>query len=322
MTVQTSANTADLNEEQPGGTSKLESGPRLIAIGETMAMVAPARAEPLATSEDLRLHAGGAESNLACHAAQLGLSSAWISVLGDDVLGHRVLHSIERSAVDTHWVTFDSTAPTGVYFKDPGNGVLYYRSGSAASRMSPATVAHIPFENAEVVHLSGITPVLSPSCAALVNAVFERVTASSAALSFDVNYRPALWPDGVAAPTLRELANRADIVFVGLDEAQSLWGCTTADDVRKLLPEPERLLVKDGAVGATEYTAGTSVFEPAIPTEVHEPVGAGDAFAAGFLAALVRGDAPSDRLRAGHQRARRVLLSTSDFVAAPTSAVV
>lgn len=290
-----------------------EAAPRLITIGETMMMFAPARVESLATTEDLRLHAGGAESNVACHMARAGFSAAWVGVLGDDVFGHRIRQSIDRHGVDTRWVTCDSTAPTGVYFKDPGNGVLYYRRGSAASRMSPATVASVPLEDADIVHVSGITPALSASCGALVDTVFERVAASSATLSFDVNYRPTLWSDGAAATVLRTLATRADIVFVGRDEAQALWGCSTAEDVRALLPEPGRLVVKDSGVGATEFSADGSVFEPAIPTEVLEVVGAGDAFAAGYLAAVLRGNASHDRLRTGHECARLVLLSTSDL---------
>jgi 2-dehydro-3-deoxygluconokinase len=295
----------------------LEVTPRLITIGETMMMFAPARAESLETADRVHLFPGGAESNVACHVAQAGLDAAWVGAVGDDVFGRRIRRSIEGHGVDTRWVTVDPAAPTGVYFKDPGNGVLYYRSGSAASRMSPATVASIPLEDADVVHISGITPALSASCAALVQTVFDRVAASSATLSFDVNYRSSLWPVADAAAVLRTLASRADIVFVGRDEAQVLWGCSTADDVRALLPEPERLVVKDSDVGATEFSVDGSVFEPAIPTEVLEAVGAGDAFAAGYLAALLRGDAMNDRLREGHERARLVLRSLSDFVAEP-----
>lgn len=283
-------------------------------------MLTPEHAEPLASAMKLALHPGGAESNVASHAAHLGVSSAWVSVLGEDVLGYRIRRSIEHHGVDVRWVTSDSKAPTGVYFKDPGHGVLYYRRGSAASQMDPATVASVPLESAAIVHLSGITPALSESCANLVEAVYERVAASGAALSFDVNYRPSLWPTDSAAPTLRILANRADIVFVGLDEAEALWGCGTPDDVRAMLPDTVRLIVKDGDVGATEFSDGTRVFEPAIPTEVIEAVGAGDAFAAGYLSAALEGSTTRDRLRAGHERARLVLLSTSDFVADPGSA--
>ena len=115
------------------------------------------------------------------------------------------------------------------------------------------------------------------------------------------------------------LARRADLVFVGLDEAECLWHTATADDVRALLPEPTTLVIKDGDVGATEYRraagADDRTFAPAIPTEVVEAVGAGDAFAAGYLAALLQGADATARLLGGHHRAHLVLQSTSDFVA-------
>ncbi|MCE4025612.1 sugar kinase [Microbacterium sp. Au-Mic1] len=289
-----------------------EDVPALIAIGESMAMVAPSRAESLLDAESIRLRAAGAESNVAGHVAALGGGAAWVSALGDDVLGRRVHQEIAAQGVDTRWVSFDATAPTGVFFKDPGRGVSYYRAGSAASRMTPDAVARIPLEQAQVVHLSGITPALSDDCAAMIESVFERVAASGALLSFDVNHRAGLWSVEDAAPILRDLANRADIVFVGRDEAETLWGRPSADDVRALLPAPTRLIVKDGDVGATEFSAYGPAFVPAIPTDVVEPVGAGDAFAGGYLAGLLRGWNVQECLRSGHERAHLVLQSTSD----------
>jgi 2-dehydro-3-deoxygluconokinase len=151
-----------------------------------------------------------------------------------------------------------------------------------------------------------------------MDAVIDRVSRSDAVLSFDVNHRPSLWQQGAAAPALLALARRCDLVFVGLDEADALWGCDTPAHVRAVLPEPARLVVKDGDIGATEFDtvdgAELTTFVPAIATEVVEPVGAGDAFAAGYLAALLNGADAAARLRAGHERARLVLLSTSDFV--------
>ncbi|WP_268874388.1 sugar kinase [Tersicoccus phoenicis] len=223
--------------------------PRLIALGESMVMITPAGAESLASADELRLHVGGAESNVASHTAALGVYSAWVSAVGADVLGDRVRGSVARHGVDVGWVRTDPDASTGVYFKDPGRGVLYYRYGSAASRMGPPSVENVPLEDAVVVHISGITPALSPSCAALVDAVIDRVAASDATLSFDVNHRAALWRPGEAAAVLLGLARRADIVFVGLDEATTLWGCELADEVRRLIPQPPTLVVKDGAGG-------------------------------------------------------------------------
>jgi len=291
----------------------------MITLGETMALVTPAHAEPLRVAREVRLLIGGAESNVAMHAAQLGVPTAWVSALGDDALGVRVRDEVAARGVDTRWVTMDPDAPTGVYFKDPGHGVLYYRRGSAAARMSPASVADVPLEDAEVVHISGITAALSASCASLIDTVIDRVAAGPGVLAFDVNHRAALWAPGAAAAALLPLARRADLVFVGLDEAECLWHTATADDVRALLPEPTTLVVKDGDVGATEYrrAAGADhrTFVPAVPTDVVEAVGAGDAFAAGYLTALLQGAEAAARLQGGHQRAHLVLQSTSDFVA-------
>lgn len=286
----------------------------VITIGETMALVTPVQAEPLETANEFRLDAGGAESNVASHLCALGTPTAWVSQLGDDALGRRVERLLHERQVDTRWVRRVGSAPTGVYFKDPGNGVQYFRAGSAASLMNAATLDLIPLESARIVHLSGITAALSASCAAMVADVIARVAAAPTLLSFDVNYRRALWSVADAGPVLAHLARGADIIFVGLDEAETLWDTRTPDDVRALFPHAPHLIVKDGDVGATEYSPAGTTFVPATPTAVVEVVGAGDAFAAGYLRALLQGEASAERLAAGHARAVLVLQSTSDFL--------
>ncbi|SIN69028.1 sugar kinase [Agromyces cerinus] len=297
--------------------------PEVVALGETMALVAPVFAEPLETADEFRVDSAGAEANVVAHLAALGRRAAWAGRLGDDALGRRVAGHLRDRGVDLRWVETDDGAPTGVYFKDPGRGVQYYRAGSAASRMTPSFLDALPLDTARVVHVSGITPALSASCDALVDALLGRVAAAPAMLSFDVNHRSALWPAGVAAGRLLELAARADLVFVGLDEAEALWGTATPDAMRALLPEPALLVVKDGAIGATEFRGGAdsgSTHVPALSVEVVEAVGAGDAFAAGYLASLLAGGDPSDRLAAGHARAVTVLGGTADFpLAEPTT---
>src|SRR5699024_11875493 len=107
----------------------------LLSLGETMALVVPARPEPLEEAEDFRLTIGGAESNVACHLASAGHRTAWCSALGEDALGRRVRRDIAAHGVDVQHVRLDPHAPTGLYLKDPGHGVSYYRAGSAASRI-------------------------------------------------------------------------------------------------------------------------------------------------------------------------------------------
>src|SRR5699024_898545 len=214
------------------------SSTQLLTIGETMALVTPTTPTALQTAEVFAVDAAGAESNVASHCAHLGISAAWVSALGDDPLGRRILADIAGRGVDTSRVQFDPHAPTGVYFKDPGAEVHYYRAGSAASRMGPALLRNAAIESAQLLHLTGITPALSASCTHLVDAAIDIAHAAQVPISFDINYRAALWPLDTAAPVLLALGRRADTVFVGLDEAPTLWRSRTPGAVRALFARP------------------------------------------------------------------------------------
>jgi 2-dehydro-3-deoxygluconokinase len=185
--------------------------------------------------------------------------------------------------------------------------VRYYRRGSAASAMGPAALDAPAVRTAGVLHLTGITPALSPSCRELVEAGLAR----PGLVSFDVNWRPSLWRDDPGA-LLRRLADQADVVFVGLDEAAALWGSADAAAVRESLPSPAVVVVKDGEVEATALTAGGAVRVPALTVDVVDVVGAGDAFAAGFLAGLLGGLDAVGQLRLGHLTAAAALRAPAD----------
>ncbi|MET8547653.1 sugar kinase [Micromonospora zamorensis] len=301
----------------PGGFPPVE----VVAVGETMVVLCPAPGEPLEHAERVAVSVGGAESNVAGYLARLGHRAAWVSRVGDDPFGRAVVRHVAAAGVRVDQVLVDPDAPTGLYVKDPGpegTAVHYYRAGSAASRMDPETLADPGLTGARVLHLSGITPALSASCRALVeHAVTARPLAGSL-VSFDVNHRARLWLAEQAAPVLRDLANRCDLVFVGQDEAETLWGTTDPLAVRRLLPEPETVVVKDGAVGATAMCRDAEpVFVPAPRVAVVEPVGAGDAFAAGYLAGLLRDLDSVRRLRLGHLVAAQALTSSGDNAPVP-----
>jgi 2-dehydro-3-deoxygluconokinase len=284
-----------------------------------MAVLTPAAGGPLTADARLRVDAGGAESNVACGLARLGHRAAWLGRVGDDPLGRIVTGAVAAHGVDTGAVEIDPERPTGLYLKDPrpeGTGVHYYRAGSAASAMGPGLAGAAVVGRARLLHLSGITPALSASCAALVDRLLDR-SPGRPPVSFDVNHRPALWPAEAAARALLPLARRADVVLVGRDEAEALWGTAAPDDVRALLPEVGCLVVKDADIGATCYEGGDRTFVPALPVDVAEPVGAGDAFAAGFLSGLLEGRPPRDRLRLGHITAAATLRSTADVGTPP-----
>lgn len=296
---------------------------RVLCLGETMAMVTPTHVAPLREAVSFAVKAGGAESTVAMYLADSGVPASWVSWLGDDPLGWRLLDEVRASGVDVAGVQLVAGAPTGVYFKDPGEGettVYYYRAGSAASRMDSTVLEQLEWRGVAALHVTGITAGLSAGCAEMLEAVMREARRRDIVVSFDVNYRPGLWSVEAAAPRLAELATLADLVFVGRDEAETLWGEGHPETLHSSLGLCGRLVVKDGSVGATEVAAadgGTTVeFVPAHPVDVVEAVGAGDAFTAGYLGAMLGGEPVDVCLNRGHGLAARTLGSTHDFVPA------
>ncbi|MEV6173260.1 sugar kinase [Streptomyces sp. NPDC051954] len=233
--------------------------------------------------------------------------------------------------------------------------VAYYRTGSAASAMTAENVDMEAVRAGRLLHLSGITAALSDDCLGLL----RELTAPGEGrpvVSFDVNHRPGLWADADGPRVLLELARGADIVFVGEDEAEEAWGVTGGPTaIRELLPEPEVLVVKQGSRGATAFsqarpagsraagatrvgaggtpqaragethprpalTQGAVTFAHALNVDVVAPVGAGDAFAAGFLSATLRELPVRDRIRHGHLMAAAVLTAPGDLAPPPRRA--
>lgn len=285
----------------------------VLTAGETMAVVAPVAAEAVEDAELFRIDAGGAESNVAAHVAALGGAARWLSRVGADPLGRRVLARVAARGVDTSSVVLDAAHRTGLYVKDPGRGVHYYRDGSAASHLSAEDAAGVSLDDVALVHVSGITAALTGSAPAFLDALLVRAHAAGLPVSFDVNHRAALWAASEAAPVLLDLARRADLVFVGRDEAETLWGAATPAAIRALLPATPELVVKDGDVGATVFVGADEVFVPAHRVDVVEAVGAGDAFAGGYVAARLAGAEIPARLQTGHDRAALTLVTTADF---------
>jgi 2-dehydro-3-deoxygluconokinase len=288
-------------DEQPGWAERFD----LVAIGETMV--------GFVSHDDQRRFLAtmaGAESNVAVGMAQLGCRTRWVSRVGDDPLGRLLEEEIAGRGVDVA-VERDGSRPTGVLTKHVTGTetvVRYYRSESAARSLSVADLERVG--QADRIHVTGITPALSESAATLVEAIIERSGGLGRRVSLDMNYRPALWPDAsTAAQVLLPLARRADVVFVGDDEAEALFGTSSASAISELIlrSDDQELVLKRGALGATVVTADGEVTEPALPARLIDATGAGDAFAAGYLAAGSFGWSRRDRLRLGHLMGARVV---------------
>jgi 2-dehydro-3-deoxygluconokinase len=308
-------------ETEQGPQGGDAAAPELVCVGESMVMFVPEPPLPISASATYRPTVAGAESNVAAFGAALGVRTTWVSRVGDDQFGRYVVNELTGHGVDVGYVEPDLHRPTGVAFKEPspaGTRVTYFRHGSAASAMDEKTAEMVRSLRGRALHLSGITPALSDSCQALVQELVEHRDSGST-VSFDVNWRPKLWRNRDPG-ILLQLARASDIVFVGHDEAQALWGVTAAADVRRLLPEPPMVVVKQGAVGATAFVGKEAVFVPAFDMRVVEPVGAGDGFAAGFLAGTLRDLDLRERLRLGTIVASSALRVPSDVGPLPPPA--
>ncbi|WP_399442798.1 sugar kinase [Streptomyces sp. WAC08241] len=288
----------------------------------------PSRPGRLADVPSFTRAIGGAETNVACALAAAGHRAKWVGRVGRDGFGDHLLDVVGGHGVDVTAVGRDPHRPTGIYFRTDedratdAHEVVYYRAGSAASAMSPATVPYESVAGARILHLTGITAALSGDCLALL----RELTAPRPGrplVSFDVNHRPALWRDGDAPGVLLELARRADVVFVGADEAERLWGLKDPREVFEALPGPGTVVVKLGGTGAVAVErggadrGGTATSVPAPRVDVVSPIGAGDAFAAGFLSATLRGLDLRSRLRHGHLTAAAALTVPGDLAVPP-----
>lgn len=300
---------------------------RAVCLGEAMVVLRPEGDQSLARATTLRRSVGGAEANVAGALAALGVRTAWVSRLGRDPFGDVVIEDLISRDVRVE-VERDPERPTGLYLKEPapdGSRMHYYRAGSAAAAMD-AGLLDLPgvaeaLASAEVVHTSGITLGILEEGSTLVARLLELRDELGFRLSVDLNWRPALWAGRSIAPLL-DLLRAADIVLLGADEARAALGAHTSQELRELLGDRPRLVIKADSHAAGEYDAdGGATQVPALRVDVVEPVGAGDGFAAGYLAALVDGIGPVGRLRQGHLVAAGVLAATGDHARPPAADV-
>lgn len=204
--------------------------PQLITIGETMAAFTPDSVGALRYVQNFGIRTAGAESNVAVGLAKLGLEAAWVSRLGTDEFGCFIRNQLRAEGVDCSRVIYDPDHRTGIMFKETGVGetkVFYYRENSAASHLCSEDVTPALLDGVKVLHMSGITPVLSESCLAMTKAAFALAKEKGVAISFDPNIRRKLWRGQDYAPLIRELTLQSEIVLLGLDEADALFGLRT-----------------------------------------------------------------------------------------------
>jgi 2-dehydro-3-deoxygluconokinase len=280
----------------------------VVTVGETLALLTNTNIGPLRSGSTFALSTAGAESNVAIGLSRLGHRTRWIGRVGDDEFGRLVLAQLRSEDVDVSYARVDCDAQTSLMLKKRRTSeltsVTYYRRGLAGSLLSPADIEPQALQGALVLHVTGITPALSAAAHDAVIAAMATAAEAGLQISFDVNYRSALWSAHEARATLSMLAQRADFIFASADELALLGDVSLSDPATqaKQLAEgrPGRqVVVKQGSAGAFVVTAGNLHHCPAVKVRMVDPVGAGDAFVAGYLSATLDGVPPSEALARG-----------------------
>ncbi len=304
-------------------TPAASRGPRLVTFGETLALVAADRAGPLARGAAMTLRIGGAESNVAIGAARLGLEATWVGRVGADPLGRMVAREIAAEGVQAVAIV-DCDAPTGLMVKEQRTttrqSIAYYRKGSAGSRLRHDDVPEELIADAGALHLTGITAALSSSARGALLQAVAIAGAARVPVSFDLNYRAALWSEAEAGSFYRSLLPAVDWVFAGEDEAR--LACGPLDDAEALARGLVELgagaaIIKRGARGALSLVDGVVLEHPAIPVQAADTVGAGDAFVAGYLAERLMGGDPAACLSTAVTAATFVCATPGDWDGLP-----
>ncbi|MFI1354404.1 sugar kinase [Streptomyces sp. NPDC020898] len=299
--------------------------PEVVTFGETMAALRAQGA--LRLGGNLGLSVAGAESNVAIGLARLGHRVRWAGRVGADELGALVLRTLRAEGVDTTYaVTDDSGRPTGLLLTEPRLGTLtrvsYYRAGSAGSAVSPADVLPALASGSRILHLTGITPALSPSAAEATLAAARAAREAGITVCLDVNYRTRLWSTDRARTALRPLLAHTDLLIASEDELPLVLERSGADEseaVKSILAAGvAEVVVKRGARGATSFTADGATDRAARQVDAVDLVGAGDAFVAGYLSGVLDGADIPARLHRAVTTAAFAVATRGDWEGLPT----
>lgn len=264
----------------------------VVALGEAMVEFNQQRAD----SDSYRASFGGDTSNCAIAAARIGARSAYLTQIGDDLFGDDLLALWQREGLDTRGVQRLAGGATGIYFVthgSDGHRFSYRRAGSAASHMTPATIAVGLIESARWLHCSGISQAISASACDTVFEAIARARAAGTKVSYDLNFRPSLWPAPRALAMARATLAHCDLFFPSVDEIAALTGLSEPAAIVQWSLEQGAAMValKLGAAGCLVAARGGAVRRVApYPVQAVDATGAGDCFAGALLARLCAGD--------------------------------
>jgi 2-dehydro-3-deoxygluconokinase len=307
----------------------------VVTIGETMLRFTPGGGLRWVQAQQFDLHIGGSESNLAVGLSRLGHRVAWISRLTDNPFGRKIAQQISAEGVDTSHVVWTDQDRIGLYFFEQGsppreNRVIYDRAGSSYSQWSFEDLPRQIFVPgfARYLHVSGISLGLGSRTQKLIMACVERAKEAGWSISFDINFRAKLWSAEQAREVCEQLAALADVVFLPIRDARTVWQINYDVQQLQLTPsESSKAVIEQfaslvpaancvmtlGELGACTLCRGQFDFATTRAVTAIGRLGGGDAFAAGFLSGLLRYGTNPAALRWGNAAAQVKYSITGDL---------
>ncbi|MDP3740285.1 MAG: sugar kinase [Hyphomonadaceae bacterium] len=284
---------------------------RLLCFGEMLVRLTAPAGEMLLQTPQLSAHIGGAEANVAICVSRLGGDAAMATILPDNPLGRAARDELRRHGVDASNVKF-GPGRMGLYFLTPGAvtrapEITYDRTGSAIATAPANSIDWASaLKGAEWLHISGITPAISKTAGEATLAAVKAARAANVKVCFDGNYRSKLWEarGETGQAILKQLLEHATLAFIDERDIALVLGVAGADRSTAAkaafaaFPKLDMIAattrethgVNDYSLGATLFARAGSQQCPAIALPgVVDRIGAGDAFAGGFLYALMTG---------------------------------
>jgi 2-dehydro-3-deoxygluconokinase len=258
---------------------------------------------------------GGDSQNVAIAAARQGASTGYLTSVGQDWMGDAFLDLWKSEGVDASRVTRHPTAPTGVSFVThtaAGHKFDYLRKNSAASLMTPDTLATDYIAGARVFHLSAIGQAISDSARATCDSAIAAAKKAGVKVSYDTNLRLRLWDLGLARQVIDATIARCDIALPSLDDSQQLTGLKDPQAIADhyLGLGAPLVALKMGSEGSLIATRERQIRIPPLEVEAVDATGAGDTFDGAFLTRLLAGDDPET---AAHYANVAAALSTTGY---------
>jgi len=284
----------------------------VLTFGEAMVAV---RAEgQVRLGGAARLSIAGAESNVAIGLARLGHAVRFAGRVGADESGALVERTLRAEGVELA-LRADPDAATGLVLFEQRlpdlTRVEYHRTGSAGARLDPDDLTAALTAGAALLHVTGVTAALGPGPLA---AVRRAVAHPGLRVCLDVNHRARLWSAEAATAALTPLAARAAVVIGSPEELELVGG------IPALRAAGCEVVVKLGADGARALSADGEHTAPGHRVRVVDSVGAGDAFTAGYLSALLDGLDVPGRLARGNAAGAFAVATRGDWEGLPTRA--